>query len=61
MKTTLKILTAVLTGVLITVACGNSKSKLPKEDALEASPVEKLELTEKKVSDSGFDFENYMV
>lgn len=60
MKTTLRILTAVLAVVLITVACGNTKSKSPQEEAEKATPKVESEAAEKKASDSGFDFENYV-
>ena len=60
MKTTLKILTAVMATVLITVACGNSKSKLPQGEVQETTPQAELAEPVNQMSNAGFDFENYV-
>ncbi len=60
MKTTLRFLTLFAATVLITVACGNSKSKLPQGEVEEAAPQAEMADPVKQISDTGFDFENYV-
>ena len=58
MKTTLKILTAIVATVLITVACGNSKSKLSQGEIQETNSRTELDKPVKQMSNAGFDFES---
>jgi len=60
MKTALRILTPVVAVVFITVAFGNSSSKLPREEAEKATPETEVDESVEQVTDNGFDFENYI-
>jgi len=61
MKTTLKVLTPVVAIVLITIACGNSKSKPPQGEEQETTPQTEVNESVKQVANTGFDFESYTV
>jgi len=61
MKTTLKVLAPIAAIVLMTVACGNSSSKPLQEETKEANPQTEVNDPVKQKSDTGFDFENYVI
>ena len=60
MKTTLKILTSVVVTVLITVACGNSSSKVSQGEAQETNSQTEVDESLKQTPNPVFDFENYV-
>lgn len=59
MKTIVKFLTPVITLILMAVGCGNSNTKLSKEQIQEINTESQFADTAKPVSSIKFDFENY--
>jgi len=59
MKTTVKILTLVLSIVLITVACGNSNPKQTEKQVQKTKAQSEVAETANQNSNAVFDFENY--